>query len=127
MQYVELVNRTKRTLRGTWNGKVYQLKPGSHHLPELVAEAIKRQNLIMGTEDPYTLWADYYVGIREQGDDCEPLEEDPGATKAIERFNRAKLVGAKPTEVVKGNTGVYGRASIETTMSKESSFVDPTH
>lgn len=101
-QYVTLVNRSSKVLKGTWDGKHYDIQPGSHQFPEIQALKFKEQNPIMGSEDPYTLQKEYLIGIVEHKDDISPTEQ----TESIERWNRSKLVGAKPVEVVKGN-GIY--------------------
>jgi hypothetical protein len=90
MQYVTLVNRTDQTLIGTWDGRRHNVTPGKHQFPLAVAQAIKRQNPIMGTENPYDLTIEYKCGIEEEGDDCSPIEINK---EAIERFNRAMLAG----------------------------------
>lgn len=105
MEYVTLVNRSNKVLKGTWDGRHFDLKPGSHQFPEIQALKFKEQNPIMGSEDPYTLQKEYLIGIVEHGDDISPTEQ----TASIERWNRAKLVGAKPVEIVRGN-GLYNQA-----------------
>lgn len=102
MNFVTLVNRSSKTLHGVWDGKHYDITPGQHQFPEIQALKFKEQNPIMGSEDPYTLQKEYLIGIVEHHDDISPVEQ----TSAIERWNRSKLIGAKPVEVVKGN-GLY--------------------
>jgi hypothetical protein len=102
MQYVTLVNRSSKNLKGTWDGRHYTIAPGQHQFPEIQALKFKEQNPIMGSEDPYTLQKEYLIGIVEHNDDISPTEQ----TDALERWNRSKLVGAKPVEIVKGN-GIY--------------------
>lgn len=107
MQYVTLVNRSSKTLTGTWNGIRNQLPPypAKTAFPEIVAQKFKDQNPVMGSENPYTLEKIYLLGIEEMGDDCSPIEQ----SDSIERFDRTKLVGALPVEVVRGN-GLYSPA-----------------
>lgn len=108
MEYVKLTNRTSRNLRGTWDGRIYQIDASkSYQFPRTVAEAIKRQNPIMGSEDPYDMTMEYLVGIEEDGDNVSPLSDAQAFTQEIERWNRKKLVGAPETEVVKGTGGLY--------------------
>ena len=102
MEVVTLVNRSSKTLSGTWDGRHYDLKPGQHSFPEVQALKFKEQNPIMGSEDPYTLQKEYLMGIVEHNDDISPVEQ----TSSIERWNRSKLVGAKPVEIVRGN-GIF--------------------
>lgn len=121
MQYVTVVNRTKKPLEGVWDGHRYAIPVGKSSHPAIVAEAAKRQNPVMGSEDPYTMEMDYLVGIEEYGDDCSPIEQSP----AIERFSRDKLVGAKETEVVPGKTGIYSVRDVAASLSLDGNFVAP--
>lgn len=105
MEYVTLVNRSSKTLIGTWDGRRHELKPGKHSFPEIQAVKFKDQNPVMGSEDPYTLEKLYLLGIEEHGDDCSPIEQ----SDAIERFDRKK-VGGPPVEVIAGN-GLYRPAT----------------
>lgn len=102
MQYVTLVNRSSKVLKGTWDGRHFDLAPGQHQFPEIQAVKFKEQNPVMGSEDPYTLQKEYLCGIVEHHDDISPIEQ----TESLERWNRSKLMGAKPVEIVKGN-GIY--------------------
>lgn len=101
MEYVTLVNRTSKTLKGTWDGKHYEIVPGKNEYPVIQAEAFRRQNPLMGSQDPFTMEMQYLVGIVEQGDEITPLEQ----SSSIELMDRAQMAGARPTEVVRGNTG----------------------
>lgn len=102
MEIVTVVNRTTKDVKGTWDGKPYVIKAkGRAAYPVIVAEAFKRQNVVMGSEDPYTGEMLYLVGIEEQGDPTGPIEQ----TNSITRMNRAPL--GKNEEVVKGQTGLY--------------------
>lgn len=102
MEFVTLVNRSSKTLNGTWAGRQREITPGQHQFPLVEALKYKEQNPIMGSEDPYTMQKEYLIGIVENGDDISPVEQ----TASIERWNRSKLIGAKPVEVVRGN-GLY--------------------
>ena len=104
-------NRTRQTITGTWGGRQYDLEPlATGAFPELVAKAMKRQNPIMGSGDPrdseygMTGRMKYKVGIVEYNDPIDPVEINPDA---VERWDRSKLVGAKPSEVVAGDNGLY--------------------
>lgn len=103
--FVSLVNRSSKNLTGTWDGRQYTLTPGQHSFPEIQALKFKEQHPVMGSEDPYTLQKEYLIGIVEHGDDISPTEQ----TNVIERWNRSKLIGARPVEVVRGN-GMYSPA-----------------
>lgn len=102
MEIVTVVNRTSKVVSGIWDGKPYNIKPnGKVALPIIVAEAIKRQNVLMGSEDPYTGEMQYLVGIEESGDPTDPVEQ----TRVITRMNRGPL--GKNEEVIKGDNGIY--------------------
>ena len=103
-RFVTLVNRTNKTLRGTWDGKRFDLEPGKHQFLRTQAEAFKRQNPVMGTG----LWGDvetqYLCGIVEDGDPIDAIEQ----SHEIEAYNRAVRGGAVPVVVVPGN-GLFSR------------------
>lgn len=125
-KYVTLVNRLAVPLQATWDGRHYDVEPGDNWLPEIVAEAAKRQNVVLGSEDPFTLACEYYVGIKEQGDDCSPMK----LSKEIERVNRKKLMKAgspkDKVEVIPGQTGLYNRGSVAGgPQSADPGFVSP--
>jgi len=102
VELVTVVNRTSKDVKGTWDGKPYVIKPKARvALPLIVAEAIKRQNVVMGSEDPYTGEMQYLVGIEEAGDPIDATEQ----TQVVTRMNRAPL--GKNEEVVKGHNGLY--------------------
>lgn len=102
MDLVTVVNRTSQRIEGKWDGKPqYIAAHGRQALPVIVAEAIKRQNVLMGSEDPYTGEMQYLVGIEEYGDDLSPIEQ----SRSITRMNRQKM--GKDDIVVKGDNGLY--------------------
>lgn len=120
MELVTCVNRSSKEIKGIWDGKPNIIPPhGRAAFPLLVAEAMKRQNVVMGSEDPYTGDMDYLVAILEQGDDETPMEQ----TIAITRMNR-KLMG-KNEEVVKGDNGLYSRREVTQTLPLDSTFAKP--
>lgn len=121
MEFLTVVNRTSKNLTVTWDGKRIILTPGRNALPAIVAEAAKRQNPIMGSEDPVTLNMRYLVGIEEQEDDCSPVEQSP----AIQRIDRSKMTNARPVEVVPGDNGIYSVRDIATSLPLDSGFVKP--
>jgi hypothetical protein len=98
---VTLVNRTDQTIEGMFDGRVYSLAPREERqMLKVVAEMIKRQNPKMGTEDPYVMGpqsAEFLVGVREWGDDCEPLD----VGDSIERFDRSLIATNAKVETVK--------------------------
>lgn len=123
-QFVTLVNRTSRTLEGMWDGKTHTVAPKSRNsLPLIVADAIKRKNPIMGSDDKLTGQFQYLVGIEEQGDDCSPIEQ----SDEIELYNRSNYRNAVPIVIVPGNTGMYSvkRNDVAAPQPLDSAFVKP--
>lgn len=107
-QLVTLVNRSSKTLEGTWDGKHYKIAPGKHSFPLHMALKFKDQNPVMGSLDPQTLHIDYLLGIEEEGDDLFPIEQ----SQAVEKWDRSRLTGARPSEIVPGDNGLYSRAQL---------------
>lgn len=102
MNLVTIVNRTSKPVEGKWDGKPYVIEAnGKAALPVIVAEAIKRQNIVMGSEDPYSGAMEFLVGIVEHGDDISPIEQ----TQVITRMDRKEF--AKQEDVVKSRGGMY--------------------
>lgn len=131
MQLVKLVNRTSRQLRGTWDGKIHLLAPHAvEALPRAVAEAIRRQNPIMGSEDPYDMTMEYLVGIEEEGDPISELTDLEAFPQEIERWNRKKLAGdAAKAEPIAGRNGLYAHernTAIASDGQASGGFVNPT-
>lgn len=108
MEYVTLVNRSSKKLKGTWDGKHFDVTPGEHMFPRKVAEAIKRQNPIMGTQG-HEIWdVQYLCGIKEFGDEIGPVEQ----SDCIELVNpkilhAASVAQGKKVETVAGPAGMY--------------------
>lgn len=108
MELVTVYNRTTKVVNGTWDGKPYKIEPKKKvALPRIVAEAIRRQNAVMGTEDPYTGNMEYLVAIEEDGDPITDIEQ----SQSVTRMNRAPL--GKNEEVVKGHNGLYSLRDLE--------------
>lgn len=108
--HVTLVNRSSKPVTGTWDGRHYILAPGKHSFPQYIAVKFRDQNPVMGSLDPQTGHIDSLLGIEEEGDDLFPIEQ----TGAIEKWDRKRLTGARPTEVVPGDNGLYSRSSLGT-------------
>ena len=105
METYTIFNRTTKTLQGTWDGRHYDIGPGETQMhPESVALAFKRQNPQMGSLDPSTGSINYLISIKELEDPLTPIE----VTNAPEVWNREKLAGARPSELVPGDNGLYG-------------------
>lgn len=124
MIYVKLVNRTNQTLHGVWDGKHVDIAPGAHQFPLFAAQAYKRQNPVMGSENPMTGEIIYKLGIEEEGDPLDPL---PEIKEGVEKWDRTKLAGAKPSEIVPGDNGLYslGRTAGSAPLPVDVSFVKP--
>ncbi len=114
------MNRTSKTLRGTWDGKVHHLKPGKHAFPRALADAFKRQNPIMGTGMFGDLDTKYLVGIEEDNDDCSPAEQ----TKEIQALPSRRL-DPKHFTIIPGVNGIYSRADVGTDLPQDTAFVKP--
>lgn len=103
MELLTVVNRTKRPLSGKWDGRDYTVPPGKSSHPAVIAEAIKRANPIMGSDDALTGQLQSLIGIEEQGDPITPIEQ----SDEIELYNRRLQANAVPIMIVPGNTGLY--------------------
>ena len=131
-RFVTVVNRTNEHLTGTWNGRHYDILPGKNQFTEQEALAFKRQNPVMGSSDPrvateYDLISGksiYKLGIEENGDDCSPLTK---INEGVERFDRSQLIGAKPSEIVPGDNGLYSVRGLESPRfnTNDTGFVKP--
>jgi len=98
MEYVTLVNRTKKPLEGVWDGRRYSIAPGKNAFPEIQAMKFKEQNPVNGSEDPYTLQRDYLCGIEEWNDPIGPIEQNdaPVMNKGtLEKIRKGELVLVK--------------------------------
>lgn len=106
MTYVTLVNRSSKTLHGTWDGRHYDIAPGTHMFPETMAMKFREQNPLMGSEDPYTLQKKYLIGIVEMQDDCSPIEQ----SDKVEIWDRSKMAAHKQNVEVVHGEGLYSPA-----------------
>lgn len=111
MEHVTLVNRTSQVLEGVWDGRVYKIKPGENHFDKIMARKFKEQNPVMGSEDPRSGEMLYKLGIVEDENPVDNLPDEFLAQFAsfIERWDRSKLVGARPSMIVAGDNGLYNR------------------
>ena len=120
MEYVVLVNRSSKSLKGTWDGRHYDIAPGKHEFPKAQAEKFKEQNPIMGSENPYTMVKQYLIGIEQNGDDCTPIEQS-GAVELIDR----KVTGDADNVVVLKGHGRYSQRDAAPLPSNNTGFVAP--
>lgn len=104
-QMYTVVNRTSKTLYGTWDGRKYPIAPGKHEFPDYKAMKFRDQNPQMGSEDVRTGHIEYLLGVIEEGDDISPIEQ----TDAVEKWDRKTLGGSKQVEIVAGDNGLYSR------------------
>jgi len=114
-----LVNRTTSPIDGTFDGQPLVIPPGylnvegkitgagpngtpfGFQLPEYAAEMVKRQNPIMGTEDPENMRdVEYLLGVEAWGDDISHVEQ----SDSEERFDR-ELMGDEARGARKVSTG----------------------
>lgn len=120
MNLVTIVNRTSKTLKGTWDGRHYEIEPGKHSYPELQAIKFREQNPIMGTEDRYTGEKLYLMGIVEHGDPITPVEQSDSITLT----NITDKLRSGEYKVVKAE-GVFRPADASPPMPSELAFVKP--
>lgn len=112
-EFTQIVNRTKGPLTVVYDGRHYDLKPGTNTVPTFLVGPAKRQHRVMGTEDPSNpLDFETLVGCPEMGDDCSPKEQ----SKKIEALDRSLMVDesrrkAKPVKT--GRTVSRALASSE--------------
>lgn len=123
-----LKNRTDQQLNGTWNGRQYELEPyGTEAFPVEVARAFKRQNPVMGSGDPRDSEAGmtgkmvYKVGITEENDPCDALTD---IKEGAERWDRRKLIGARPSDVVAGDNGIYSVRDVSSRLALDPTIMD---
>jgi hypothetical protein len=73
-----LINRAPVDLTVMFDGQCKTLTPGVNYVPACVVQFAKNQNPIMGSaspHDPTIAGCRYLVGVKEFGDDVEPLTE----------------------------------------------------
>jgi len=121
-EFLTIVNRTGRTLSAMWDGRPYDIAPHAEKpVPEYVALAFKRQNVKMGSLDPRTGKIEFLIGIKEQNDPITPTEQ----TDAVEVWDRSKLTGARPSETVAGDNGLYAVREWKRDQPLDTAFVKP--
>lgn len=126
-----VVNRIPETVKTTWDGKHYEIGPNQEKaFPEDIAFSFKRWNIQAGSLDPRSGKMTFLVGIREKGDPCDPLEKtiliDPLTGKPhVEVWDRAKLTGSRPSEIVPGDNGLYSTGSWRSGQNTDVNFVKP--
>jgi len=128
MEQLTVVNRISKSVKTTWDGKHYELGPYEEKIfSEDVAKAFKRWNIQMGSLDPRTGKIVTLVGIKELNDPCDRLEMEvlinPATGKPhIEVWDRAKLTGARPSEIVPGDNGLYQTGSWKSPQNTDLNF-----
>jgi hypothetical protein len=139
---VNIVNRTIAPLDGMFDGQPVVLIPGykvegegkeqkivgagpngapaTNVLPYFAAELIKRQNPVMGTEDPENPAAfECLLGVVEWGDDIDPIKQ----SDAEERIDRS-LLGDEAQTAKSVETGA-GRRLKNAKKMRRGRYVDP--
>ena len=122
-ELVTLVNRTSKMLKGTWDGRHYEIMPGKHEFAELKAMKFRDQNPVMGSENPYDLSKQYLMGIVEHGDDVGPIEQ----SDSISLQDLSEKIKSGEYKIVKGN-GLYRPATDAPAMpalTSDLNFVKP--
>lgn len=86
-----LVNRTKGRLVVTFDGQQIDIEPGENHrFPLIAVPFAKKQNIVMGSEDPYNpMKYESLVGVLGTKDPVTPIKQ----SKAVERLDRSKVRG----------------------------------
>ena len=127
-EYYTVVNRTAEVRKTVWDGKHYELAPREERVfPAEVAHAFKRWNVQMGSLDPRSGRVTLLVGIKELNEPCDPLVQDvlidPKTGKPhIEVWDRDKLTGARPSEIVPGDNGLYSQQLWKSPQSTDLNF-----
>ena len=104
METLTVTNRTSKALQTVWDGKHYEIGPHETQIHTAdVARQFKKWNPQMGSLDPRSGRINYLIAIKEDNDPETPLEQ----TDAVEVWDRAKLTGARPSEIVPGDNGLY--------------------
>ena len=91
MGLIKVVNRVKRPLSITYDGKSITVPAlGSVMVPPIVADKGLQQNPVMGTEDPYNARSFIsMLGVPDWNTPCEPLDEAKDTKE--ERIDRSLL------------------------------------
>ena len=129
-EYYTVVNRTSKSLSTTWDGRQYELAPYEEKtFPELVAYAFQRWNIQMGSLDPRTGRITFLVGIKEKGEPCEKIDPDKETLidratgkPAVEQWDRSKMTGSRPIDIVPGDNGLYSRKDWGSGQSTDLNF-----
>lgn len=125
-EYVTLVNRTDRPVEGVYDSRTHVFPPHAKvEVEKFKAVKFVDQNPVMGSENPRTGEMIYKMGIVELRMDCSPLSAEYLAQfeGAIEKWDRSKLIGAKPSEAVPGIVSIYSSREASTPLPKETAFV----
>lgn len=88
--FIEIGNRTSKTLTVTYDGKQWVLPPypAKVMVPRIVADVACRQHPRMGTENPYSPREyELLVYVPTWDQDATPIEQ----SKAVERLDRSQL------------------------------------
>lgn len=122
-QMVTVVNRTSKMLKGTYNGRPYDLPPGESRYSKKEALFFRYQNPVMGRGTPMEDWSaksEYLIGIKELGDDCSPIEQ----SSAVSRWDPDLVNGFGRWDIVRTRAGYAPevRSPQSTDVAKGSGF-----
>ena len=102
---VTIVNRTSKTLTGTFDSRQKELFPGENKCTKIEALKYREQHPIMGIGTPLEEWdqkSQYLLGIVELGDDISPVEQ----SDALQRWDSYELNGGA-TLMIRGKGGMF--------------------
>lgn len=104
-EMVTVVNRTSKPLKGTFNGRPYDIPLGESRFSCEEAMFFRYQNPVMGRGTPLEDWSsksEYLIGIKELHDDCSAIEQ----TDSPQRWD-SMMVNGPNTEVIRPRGGSY--------------------
>ncbi len=114
-----LVNRTSRNLSVTKDGRQIVLKPGENHINSDLVRFAKRQNPVMGSQDPYNpAQCDYLVGVKGTHDDIYPIPDEVLDALPRERIDRS-LMPLKDRDVIERRTSGFPRGRAGVSLNPE--------
>lgn len=107
---VTVVNRTSKKLKGTFNGRPYDIPSGESRYTIEEALFFRNQNPVMGRGTPLEEWTtreESLIGIKELGDDCSPIEQ----TDAPQRWDTNMVNGYNTWNLVRSRAGFQPEAA----------------
>ena len=117
-EFVTIVNRTSKPLKGCCDGKHVRIPPGEYRCTYEQALFYRSQNPIMGQGTPLDDWAsraEFLIGIKESGDDCSPIEQ----SNAPQRWDSDAVNGPGRYDVVKSRAPQFSEAKVQPPQDKD--------